>query len=164
MPATYESIASTTLGSAAATITFSSIAGTYTDLRLVVVSQSTTGGSGNRITINSDTGSNYSRTILRGDGSSATSVRGTSESVFVFGATGTSPNWTMFTADFFSYAGSTYKTVLASIARDANGSGNVERTVGLYRSTSAITALELAVSGDTFSSGTTATLFGIKAA
>ena len=37
MPATYEPIATTTLGSAAASITFSSIAGTYTDLRLVMV-------------------------------------------------------------------------------------------------------------------------------
>ena len=36
MATTYEPIATTTLGSAAASITFSSIAGTYTDLRLVL--------------------------------------------------------------------------------------------------------------------------------
>jgi hypothetical protein len=37
MPATYEPIATTTLGTAAAFITFSSIPATYTDLRLVIV-------------------------------------------------------------------------------------------------------------------------------
>ena len=164
MPATYEQIATTTLSSATASITFNSIGSTYTDLRLVVVSQSTSGGANNRVVINSDTGSNYSRTILRGDGTSATSVRGTNESVWVFGASGTSPNWTMFTLDLFSYAGSTNKTALAQIARDANGSGNVERTVALWRNTAAINSIKIEVSGDTYATGTTATLFGIKAA
>ena len=40
MPATYEPIATTTLGSAATNITFSSIPATYTDLRLVLVARS----------------------------------------------------------------------------------------------------------------------------
>ena len=40
MPATYEPIATTTLGSAQATVTFSSIPGTYTDLVLITNSRS----------------------------------------------------------------------------------------------------------------------------
>jgi hypothetical protein len=45
MPAgnTYEAIATQTLGSAAASVTFSSIPGTYTDLVLVVAGTLTTG-------------------------------------------------------------------------------------------------------------------------
>jgi hypothetical protein len=41
MPATYEPIATTTLGGAAATITFSSISSAYTDLRIVLVGTTT---------------------------------------------------------------------------------------------------------------------------
>jgi hypothetical protein len=39
MAITYEPIATTTLGSAAADVTFTSISGTYTDLVLVAVTQ-----------------------------------------------------------------------------------------------------------------------------
>jgi len=61
-----------------------------------------------------------------------------------------------------SYAGSTNKTVLSEAANDKNGSGIVNRLVGLWRNTSAITS----ITGTTFA-GTltgTATLYGIKAA
>ena len=39
MPATYEAIGATTLGSASSTITFSSIPNTYTDLKLILVAK-----------------------------------------------------------------------------------------------------------------------------
>ncbi len=62
MPATYEPLATTTLGSAASSVTFSSISGSYTDL-VVVFSGTAGGGNSNLIlTFNSDTGSNYSWT------------------------------------------------------------------------------------------------------
>ena len=59
MPATYEPIASTTLGSAAATISFSSIPGTFTDL-VVVLFTGTTHGDNEvmQLTFKSDTASN----------------------------------------------------------------------------------------------------------
>jgi hypothetical protein len=45
---------------------------------------------------------------------------------------------------------------------DNNGSGGVTRSVGLWRSTSAITSISLFIDGTTtFSTGTTATLYGI---
>jgi hypothetical protein len=82
MPATYEPIATTTLGSAATTITLSSIPSTYTDLRLVtVLSNNGAGGDSLYITCNGDAlgaTSLYSETRLRGDGSTATSARSSS--------------------------------------------------------------------------------------
>ena len=68
------------------------------------------------------------------------------------------------TLDIFSYAGSTYKTALSQLSNDNNGSGATASTVGLWRSTSAITSINLFMSGTTFQAGTTATLYGIKSA
>jgi hypothetical protein len=73
MAITYDPIATTILGSAAASITFSSIAATYTDLVIVVK-----GGCDNgslRMQFNSDTGSNYSELTMSGNGSTASSSK-----------------------------------------------------------------------------------------
>ena len=164
MAATYEPIATTTLGSAATSITFSSIPSTYTDLRFVLTVSSTSGNSeGVRLTFNNDNGTNYSQTYLSGTGSSKVSARGTSAAFIILHYSGTSTTLpTFYFGDVFSYAGSTYKTVLTGSTEDKNGSGNVTKNVGLWRSTSAITTLKLSTaSAVTFSAGTTATLYGI---
>ena len=79
MPTTYEPIATTTLGSAQTSVTFSSISGAYTDL-VLVINAGNSGGTGYGIALqcNNDTGSNYSFTQLYGTGSAATSTRSTS--------------------------------------------------------------------------------------
>lgn len=164
MPSTYEPIATTTLGSAAASITFSSIPATYTDLRLVLNSSVSATGSELKLTFNNDTATNYSFTSLYGYGSTANSYRETSRVGIPLDAAFGIPNtqWALWTADIFSYAGSTFKTVLTTGSNDNNGSGATFRNVGLWRSTSAINRLDLSVSGITFSIGTTATIYGIK--
>lgn len=163
MPATYEPIATTTLGSAAATITFSSIASSWTDLRVVFVGTATA-ATGLRAQFNSDTGTNYSRTSLLGDGSAVYSQRGTN---IAFISLGINDNLsttipTMRTMDIFSYAGSTNKTVLTNESTDLNGSGASTVAVQLWRNTGAITSISLNVSGTTIAAGSTATLYGIK--
>ena len=168
MPATYEKIATTTLGSAAASIDFTSIPSTYTDLRISFVTTSTVGNADVYMRLNSDTGTNYSRTILYGDGSSALSQRNTSVAYFDLNYAGyvgvTYP--ASFQIDLFSYAGSTYKTILSANSVDKNGAGAVEQVVGLWRSTSAITAISLSleIGYRNLPAGATATLYGIKAA
>ena len=162
MATTYEKIATTTLGSAGQ-ITFSSIPATYTDLRIVLVSKSDFSGANVQFRFNGDTGNNYSFTYLRGNGASASSYR---ESNNPYGyladqSSDTQPN--MGTLDIFSYAGSTFKTALATYSDDRNGLGNVFALVNLWRSTSAITSVSLSPSnfGGNFQAGTTATLYGI---
>jgi hypothetical protein len=158
-------IASQTLSSETTSITFSSIPATYTDLRIVFsVVKPVSGNVAGRIRFNSDTGSNYSYTWLVGNGTSATSGRGTStaELELFTGSAVTTTNPQLQMIDIFSYAGSTFKTVLWAESSDKNGSGAVSRNVGLWRNTSAITTIQLSDSSTrNFGVGTTATLYGI---
>jgi hypothetical protein len=161
MPATYEPIATQTLVSAG-TITFSSIPATYTDLRLIFTVIGT-GTNDTYLRFNSDTATNYSITTLTGNGSAASSGRSTSQTLINLDeAIAAQPSF--FSVDIFSYAGSTFKTVLANLNSDRNGSGYVSNRAGLWRSTSAITSITLSPSASTFAIGTSATLYGIKAA
>jgi hypothetical protein len=162
MAATYDPIATTTLSSGASSITFSSIPSTYTDLRLVFVGTSAANVPG-EMRFNGDTSSNYSRTYLSGNGSSVSSSRDTNQTNISMGASAITSTPMMNTVDIFSYAGSTYKTCLITSSDDRNGSGTVDRQVALWRSTSAITEIKLTVDlTANFTTGTTATLYGIK--
>lgn len=167
MTATYDSIATTTLGSAASSITFSNIPATYTDLRLVLVGTRETAGNSNPLLrFNNIGGTSYSQTILYGDGSSASSARDTNASSInmTFFGVGVGSTVRMYTADIFSYAGSTNKTVLVENNEDSNGSGSIGRRVGLWRDTAAITQVSVTLTlSNNFAIGTTATLYGIKA-
>ena len=163
--ATYEKIATTTLGSATNTITFSSIAATYTDLRLVFTHTTTLAGRSAYLQFNSDTGANYSFTTLQGSGTAAASQRNTGESyIFIddFTMDGTDTTIPNFSAiDIFSYAGSTYKTLLCSVSANHDTTGGLINIVGLWRSTAVITTINLITNSSTFKVGTSATLYGI---
>jgi hypothetical protein len=159
--ATYEPIATTTLGTAAATITFSSIPATYTDLRLIFVGTGTA-SSNCTVNFNSDTTSTYSQTALYGTGAAAVSNRNSDTFFYLTYVTNLSTTIpTLRTMDIFSYAGSTKKTCLTTENSDLNGSGSVARTVGLWPVTSAITSIAVSNPSSTFAAGTTATLYGI---
>lgn len=160
---TYEPIQSTTLTSAASDVTFSSIPGTYTDL-VISCSFGATGASQDfTYQFNGDTGTNYSVTILYGNGSSAVSTRETSVNYIKCDSTGVST--TLQAIDIINvmnYANTTtYKT---AITRASDASKSTETAVGLWRSTAAITSIKLAMTGNTLLSGSTFTLYGIKAA
>ena len=126
MAATYTPIATTTLGSAAANITFSSIAGTYTDLVLVVSAITASNDQSIYFNVNSDSGTNYSYTYLYGNGTSALSGRGTNATQGFLGgvAYGTSTSTpSAIVASFMNYANTTtYKTII--------GRGNMFRNDG----------------------------------
>ena len=162
MTATYDCIATTTLGSAAASVTFSSISGSYTDLVLVVnAAASTLANIGVRF--NSDSGSNYSSTVVGGDGASANSFRTSNATYgqFNYYSYLETTIVTNHIAHIMNYSNSTtYKTYLA---RGNNAGNGVDARVGLWRNTAAITTIEIVLNTGTLSSGSTFSLFGIKA-
>lgn len=164
--ATYEPIATTTLGSAASTITFSSITSAYTDLRLVLSIPTVSTANYALMKFNSST-VNIGFVTLAGGGTSA--YTGTSASdVQYLNYQGTLSNATptFIAVDILSYAGSTYKSFLVSTNYDkgASSAGYVEAMAGVYTSTSAITRIDVYTSSGNFNTGTTATIYGIKSA
>jgi hypothetical protein len=167
MPAgsTYTPIATTTLGSNQTTVTFTSFSG-YTDLVLVTNLRYSTGTpSGNAfLRFNSDSGTNYSRTFLQGDGSSASSGRGSNENaVYVLGNTNASGVFNTNITQIQNYSNSTtFKTVLS---RWVNATDFALAFVSTWRNTAAITTIDVTASGTSqFASGCTFTLYGIAAA
>jgi hypothetical protein len=165
MPAgsTYTPIATTTLGSAQATVTFSSISGSYTDLVLVESPIFSTGSQSLLRVGNGsvDTGANYSSTNLSGNGSSAQSARYTG-----LDSIGTTPGTTQSTAahtvirNIQNYSNTTtFKTVLQRVSGDS-----VWALVGLWRSTAAINIITLTSLNGNYQTGSTFTLYGIAAA
>jgi hypothetical protein len=161
--ATYEPIATTTLGSATASYTFSSISGSYTDLVCVFNGAITAGPDDLRIRFNSDTASNYSDTLLRGDGSATLSARESNVTNISYNAyIGTGDGSTVGIFNIMNYSNTTtYKTVLSRGSLAANF---VNATVGLWRNTAAITSMTLIAGSSTFKIGSTFTLYGIAAA
>jgi len=166
MPATYEPIATTTLGTNTASIVFSSIPGTYTDLRMIVANLTgTVATSSASLTFGPSAGSTSSWLSLYSAGSTVNSARVTSSGNLQIGTSGVSTTMPSFaTIDIFNYANtSLFKQSIVETSEDFNTSGNVTVNVNLWKSLSAITSITLSVGGF-LKTGTTATLYGIKAA
>jgi hypothetical protein len=169
MASTYEKIATTTLGSAAATVTLSSISGSYTDLVLVVQARSSFSNLSDilSVRINSDTGTNYSYTRVMGDGSTASSARETGLDVWrvnynIPGATATASVFGLDTIQFLNYSNTTtYKT---GLWRSSPAQILTLAAAALWRSTSAITSITLLANNGNLVTGSTFTLYGIKSA
>ena len=166
MPSTYEPIAAVTVSSASSSVlVMSSIPSTYTDLRLIIVGN-TNNPTNPVFQFNSDTTNNYSFTYISGDGSSASSSRRTNQG---YGWTGynaymNSSTISMGTLDIMNYANTT--TFKTAIGRYSNAATGTDAVVNLWRKTpEAITRIDILTgSANTFSVGTTFTLYGIKAA
>jgi len=163
MPSTYTPIA-TQSPTSGASVTFSSISGTYTDLVLVISGRTDTARNLS-MQYNSDTGSNYSATRMSGTGTSADSTRFTSQTSIPLDGyaypTNTAGQHNAI-VNIMNYANTT--TNKTSIERVNNASGGTEAFVGLWRNTAAITSVTINVVSGTWSSGATLTLYGIKSA
>lgn len=170
MASTYTPLATTTLGSNAASIDFTSISGSYTDLVLIVLAQQVTNGEDLAIQFNSDTATNYSRTYICGDGSTAHSGRSTSVNQIILDHHATPPTANSFsvaTINIINYSNTTtYKTVInRSGSNESNPAIGSVANVGLWRNTSAITSVKVfSTNSSNLKTGTVATLYGIKAA
>lgn len=165
MPATYEPIATTTLGSAASSVTFSSISSTYTDLVLVYNGKFASANGQIALQFNSDTGSNYSNTELYGNGSTAGSSRESNVTSMRLGYTQTANIENMNIMQIMNYSNSTTNKTVIARQNTAGSASGAAAHVGLWRSTAAINAINIiCYNGINFATGSTFTLYGVKSA
>ncbi len=168
MPATYEAIATTTLGSASNNVTFSSITGSYTDLILICNFGASLNGFGFYVYVNSDSGgTTYSNTSIRGSGSAATSTRNSNTNV-IYVESSLSANTGITTnciVNIMNYSNTTINKTFLIRANNTDSSfpGTVA-TAGLWSNTNAITSVSFGSFSGNLVSGSTFSLYGIKAA
>ena len=150
-------------------ITFSNIPQSYEHLQVRYLSRNGSVTDTTYIRLNSDTGSNYAFHMLRGDGSSATSIPAPSQtrSELPFTAySGTTANtFGVGILDLLDYSNtSKYKTARILGGADLNGSGAVNFVSVLWQSTSAVNTILIYPSTGSFSQYSHFALYGIKRA
>jgi len=162
---TYVPIQAITLSATASSVDFTGIPQTFTDLVIVANARyvSTNTGQGLGIRFNGDTSSNYSFTILEGNGSAASSYRVSNTTSGAMGAVanGSQTSFAVVSTSIQNYTNNnTNKTYIAR----QSGPSFVQGIVGLWRATPApITSISIFGSGTAgnIDSGSTFTLYGI---
>jgi hypothetical protein len=165
----YESITTVTVGSSgSSTITFSSIPATYTHLQVRGMALSNLAEANLMVRFNSDSGANYARHYVGGNGST-TFASGVGSTTFAQG--GLSPNSTQpaaYIMDILDYKDTNKNTTVRSFYGDDKngGTGYLFLASGLWVNTSAITSIVLEYAGGTaiFNQYSQFALYGIKGA
>ena len=171
MPSTYTLISSNVLSSSAASVTFSAIPATYTDLVLRVSARSTRSATFDffEVRFNADSAANYGSTEMYGDGSTASSVRQSSQNFaypeFMNGNTSTSDTFAsteLYIPNYLVSANKPFSSLSVSETNSATGA-YVDAYAGLWTNTAAITSISLKPgSTRSFVSGSSFYLYGIK--
>jgi hypothetical protein len=167
--ATYIKIASNTVGAGgAASVTFSSIPSTYTDLVIKVSARCSVGGAFYNLVIAfNGSSANYTLRWLGDAGGSAVSYTQAafgSNHLFYIAGDGATAN-TFANGEIYipNYAGSNYKSVSADGANENNSTTIYQGiSTGLWSSTAAITSLTFTCGGANFNQYSTFTLYGIS--
>jgi hypothetical protein len=163
----YESIQTVTVGSGGqATASFTSIPGTYKHLQIRMFANSS-GADNANVTFNSDTGNNYTRHRLAGNGSTATSSGGTSlPGWYIFSTAGFPSGSGYFgpsVVDILDYTNTNkYTTGRAASGQVNTANGGVEITSGLWLNTAAITRIDITAFGGSWAQYSSFALYGIK--
>jgi hypothetical protein len=161
----YDSIATTTLSTATASITFSSIPATYTHLQIRGIARRSSGSTNTIVRFNSDSGSNYATHYLVGNGASASAGAESSATRFYLDIlTSSATSYAASVMDILDYSNTNkYKTAKTLSGIDLNGSGTVWMASGLWMNTNAITTVTLSLdSGSNFEQYSSFALYGIK--
>ncbi len=168
MPSTYTLISSNVLTSSAASVTFSAIPATYTDLVLRISGRKDDSSvtSGVFFTVNGSSAANYSLRRLGSNGSTASSSGTTNNTEWYTSTSGngaTSNTYNNAEYYFANYASNANKTASAFEAMENNATTASIQTRAMLRSvTDAITSITLSDATSNWLSGSSFYLYGIK--
>jgi hypothetical protein len=156
---TYTPLATVTLGSAASSVTFGSIPATYRDLIIITDTLASSDSLVLGFRFNGDTGSNYSRVWMLGDGANAGS--GTTTNNFAPLANVWSSDRSITRTQIMDYSATDkHKTLL--VRWDTNRSGSfVLAQANRWANTAAITSVTVLQDSGTISAGSRIDLYGI---
>lgn len=161
-------ISSQTLGSAAATVTFSSIPATYTDLVLRWSARLDNNSVDEKFTLNATGGTSHSETIIKWNPNASTaSGRATGlgyVETMADASTWTSNTFSSSEAYIPNYANTSYNKPFGIISMTEYNAADTWNTLvaGLLSSTSAVTQLTIAPSSGNYVSGSSFYLYGLK--
>ena len=155
---TYDLIASSVLGSSAATVTFSSIVGTYRDLVLVSTTSDPTSF---YLQFNGDTGTNYYSVVMAGDGTTGSSrTYDATNIMYLNGWLATGAGLKMGVTHIMDYAQTNKHKV--ALHRFSQARTVVAAWTHRWANTaSAVTSIVLTSTGSNFNAGSTFYLYGI---
>jgi hypothetical protein len=174
MAITYDSIQTTTLGTAASPITLSSIPASYTDLKLVFKWKSNGAGGTNCIPTlraNNDTAANYNVTYMNAGANSRSGGNLSAKSRWwstAGSATAGSTYWYSLEVDFMDYASTTRPKNVYIRLNMASPSGNIESAYGygIWSGVAAINRIDIDdnIFGNSWVAGSWVALYGITRA
>jgi hypothetical protein len=167
--ATYTLISSNVLSSSAASVTFSSIPATYTDLVLRTSTRDDRADTQNaiRMRINGNTSTVYSLTRIFGDGTNPSSQRLSNQDfsqIYYENSANTTAN-TFTNGEFYfpNYLASQNKPISAFMAQERNlTEAFIANSAILFSSTAVITSLSFEPASSSFVSGSSFYLYGIS--
>ena len=171
MPNTFELIASSTVGAGgAASIDFTSIPNTYTDLCLKLSARGVNSGSGTsgvwdnvQIKFNASTSNFTYRALLDIDGAAASINGSTGILGWIDFSGATASTFSNLETYIPNYAGSSFKSFSTDSAMEHNGSPIVIGFLAqLWSSTSAINQVTVLPNAGNFAQYSTAYLYGVK--
>lgn len=172
MATTYTLISSNTLSSSAASVTFSSIPSTYTDLVLRFSARTNTAAIRQNfyIKFNTDTGTTGSQTTLRGQGGNGASSDRNSNTQYIYdlqdldAANATANTFSSVEVYIPSYTASQNKP-LSNFGASENNTANdpiIAAIAGLWRNTAAVDTITIYPYSNSFVAGSSFYLYGIS--
>lgn len=157
-----------TLSGTQATVDFTNIPQTYTHLQIRAIARANRAGSEDsvRLRFNSDSGNNYSQHLLYGNGSSAISAAGVSQSfaypAITTAASDLSNTFCAMVIDILDYKNTNKNTTIRSLGSyDINGAGISSLNSGVWLNTAAVTSISLSPGSSSWVQNSSFALYGV---